>query len=67
MKALISPMEVRENGCRVAEVALDSFPVAPPLFWVDCDDSIVADLYIYVDGQFVILAGLIDENATEVL
>jgi len=47
MKALISPVEVRETGYRVAEVALDSFEVAAPLFWVDCAYNIVADQFWY--------------------
>jgi hypothetical protein len=45
MKALISPNEVRETGYRVAEVAANTFDVAQPLFWVDCDNSIVADQF----------------------
>ena len=42
MKALISPMEPRETGYRVAEVCTQSFEVAQPLFWVDCADDVVA-------------------------
>ena len=45
MKALISPIEQRETGYRVAEVTSNSFDVAPPLFWVDCADDVVADAY----------------------
>lgn len=44
-KALISPNEPRETGYRVAEVLLNSFDVAEPLFWVDCEDEIQADVY----------------------
>jgi hypothetical protein len=49
MKALISPKESRETGCRVAEVEPDNkvFEVAQPLFWVDCSDDVVADLFWY--------------------
>ena len=35
-KALISPLE----NNRIAEVAIAEFPVAEPLFWVDCPDSV---------------------------
>lgn len=49
MKALISILEPRETGYRVAEVVADSdvFDVAPDLFWVDCSDQIVKDEYWY--------------------
>jgi hypothetical protein len=47
MKALISPIEPRETGYRVAEVSKVSFDVAPPLFWIDCDESIVQDIFWY--------------------
>ena len=45
--ALISPNEPRENGYRVAEVVDQAFEVAPPLFWVECADDVVADVYYY--------------------
>lgn len=45
--ALISPVEPREAGYRVAEVADNSFEIAPPLFWVECADDVVADVYWY--------------------
>lgn len=35
------------NSCRVAQVEAESFPVAPPLFWTDCADNVVADQYYY--------------------
>jgi hypothetical protein len=47
MKALISPTELRESGYRVAEVASVDFPVAQPLFWVDCANDVVADQFWY--------------------
>jgi len=50
MKALISPIEPRETGYRVAEVEPESFSVAEPLFWVDCADDVVAD-YFWYDPQ----------------
>jgi hypothetical protein len=47
MKALISPNELVESGCRVAQVAVTAFEVTPPLFWVDCADDVVADEFYY--------------------
>ena len=47
MKALISPMEPRITGYRVAQVEQESFDVAQPFFWVDCDDNIKADQFWY--------------------
>jgi hypothetical protein len=54
MKALISPNEVREQGYRVAQVEQQEFEVALPLFWVDCDDTIVTDKYWFdpIDNSF---------------
>lgn len=48
-KALISP---NENN-RIAQVADAEFEVAQPLHWVDCPDEVIADLWTYLDGQFV--------------
>lgn len=53
--ALISPNEPVYNydtpptqiGERVAEVAANSFDIAPPLFWVTCADTVTADVYYY--------------------
>lgn len=47
MKALISQIEPRETGYRVAQVEQQEFPVAPPLFWTLCSDDVVADQYWY--------------------
>jgi len=47
MKALISPNEPRYSGYRVAQVEQQEFEVAPPLFWVNCDDTVKADLFWY--------------------
>jgi hypothetical protein len=46
-KALISPIELVQSGYRVAQVVeVESiFPVADPLYWMDCDDQVVADQY----------------------
>jgi hypothetical protein len=46
-KALISPIEIQQTGYRVAEVVDQLFEVAPPLFWVDCADDVVADQFWY--------------------
>jgi hypothetical protein len=35
------------NSCRVAEVCNTEFEIAPPLFWVDCADDVVADQFYY--------------------
>lgn len=45
MKALISPIEPRQTGYRVAQVEHEEFPVALPLFWVDCDDNVMTDVF----------------------
>lgn len=49
MKALISTIEPRETGYRVAQVeqAENIFPVAEDLFWFDCADDVVADEFWY--------------------
>jgi len=45
--ALISPNEPRETGYRIAEISNVSFDVATPLFWIECNDDIIADEYWY--------------------
>jgi hypothetical protein len=35
------------NSCRVAEVSEQSFEVAPPLFWADCENDVTAEKYYY--------------------
>jgi hypothetical protein len=54
MKALITPNEIRKQGYRVAQVEQQEFDVALPLFWVDCDDTIVADKFWFdpTDNSF---------------
>jgi hypothetical protein len=47
MKALISPNEPVSTGYRLAEVREQSFDVAEPLFWIDCGENIIADVYYY--------------------
>ena len=65
MKALISILEPRETGYRIADVVADSdiFDVAPDLFWVDCSDQIVKDEYWYDPSDETIKA--IPEPAVE--
>jgi hypothetical protein len=48
-KALISTVEPRESGYRVAQVedANNVFEVAGSLIWVDCADNVVADQFWY--------------------
>jgi hypothetical protein len=46
-KALISPIEPRETGYRVAWVNDVEIEHAMPLFWVDCSDDIVQDQFWY--------------------
>lgn len=49
MKALISPNEPAGNGVRVAQVSEDDkiFEVGLPLYWNDCPNDCVADMYYY--------------------
>lgn len=57
MKALISPNELvhlpNGTGLRVADVHVEGFPVAEPLFWLDCADDVVADQF-YFDGAAIV-------------
>ena len=39
--------ETYPNSARVAEIASAEFEIAPPLFWVACDDTVVADQWYY--------------------
>lgn len=39
--------ELIPNSARVAEVTGAEFPIASPLFWVDCADNVVADQWYY--------------------
>ena len=48
-RSLISTLEPRETGYRVAQVepADQIFNVADWLFWTDCEDNVIADLFWY--------------------
>ena len=49
-------LEVYPNSCRVAQVEPDDkvFPVGGALFWTDCSDDCVADMFYYDTVQNVI-------------
>ena len=51
-KALISPLEKRDNGVRVAQIEELEFDVAAPLFWVECSYDITTQ-HTYLDGIFI--------------
>lgn len=69
MKALISPNEPvylpdGTTGQRVAQVvADDGFPVADPLFWLDCAADVVADQF-YFDGSAIVPVPVIEQPLT---
>jgi hypothetical protein len=49
MKALVSKIEPREGGYRVAQVVApgEEFAVAEGMMWVDCDATVAADAVWY--------------------
>lgn len=51
-KALISPLEPVLLGWRIAQVLDEEFPIAEPLFWVDCPDEVNDWEWYYLDGEF---------------
>ena len=51
-KALISPIEFRGEGVRIAQVEDADFPVAAPLFWANCPDEVTTE-WIFVNGEYV--------------
>ena len=61
-KALISPEEPVYDysnppvqiGVRIAEVLDETFPVAEPLYWIDCDDFVNANTYYYNGSNCVL-------------
>ena len=48
-KALISTIEPRETGYRVAQVVDQgqTFSVSDEMFWFDCEDDVVQDQFWY--------------------
>lgn len=67
-KALISSIEPRETGYRVAQVepADQIFGVADDLFWVDCADDVVQDEFWYDPADQTIKPIPIPEPVPEV-
>jgi hypothetical protein len=57
-KALVSPVELRESGYRVAQVEPNNqtFEVGAPLFWASCADDVVADQFWYDPSDQLIKA-----------
>jgi len=55
MKALINPNQPILEGYYVVEVATVDFPVASPMFWNDCEETVVAYEYYFepVSGQIL--------------
>jgi hypothetical protein len=59
-KALISPNQPCmsyddppvELGVYVVEVADAEFPVAEPMFWAECDDTVLAYQFYWNAGQY---------------
>lgn len=39
------------EGTRVAQVESETFPVAPPLKWIECPDHVIPE-WTYSDGKF---------------
>jgi hypothetical protein len=52
-KPYLPVYEEIENSQRLAEVANTEFPVASPLFWIDCPDEAIADEWYYDSSQQV--------------
>jgi hypothetical protein len=47
-KAPYKPIfSVYANSARICQTQETEFPVAEPLFWIDCSDTISADEYYY--------------------
>lgn len=44
------------NSCRVAQIVSDNqtFPVAEPMFWIDCSEDVVADQWYYDTIQLTV-------------
>ena len=59
-QALISTDEIitwegNNIGVRVAQVVLEgqTFPVGDPLYWMDCNDDVVADIYYLTNNNLI--------------
>jgi hypothetical protein len=56
MKALVCPNESVRNGYRIAQVEPDDkiFAVADPLYWMDCNDDVIADQWYFDTTEEII-------------
>ena len=67
-KALISPDEkiISQSGevigDRIAEVCATAFEISLPLYWIDCVDDVVADLW-YWNGSNCELVPVIEQTS----
>jgi hypothetical protein len=69
-QALISTVEPRESGYRVAQVedAANVFEVGSGLMWVDCADNVVADQFWYdPSDQLIKAAPIVVQEAAPVI
>jgi len=53
MKALISPVE----NNRICQIELNDFPVAEPLYWIDCAENVTTE-WSYINGIFYSLVAI---------
>ena len=60
-KALVCPNEPVTNGYRIAQVELPEnvFPMAEPLYWMDCDNEVVADQWYFDTNENIIKQSLL--------
>lgn len=52
-------------GCRIAQVEPEAqtFPVGDPLYWMACDDEVVADVYYFAnDGSIQLNPNYLEPN-----
>jgi hypothetical protein len=54
--ALICPNEPVLDGYRVAQIEEIIFPVAEPLYWLECADSVTARDWYFKDGAYLEIA-----------
>jgi hypothetical protein len=50
--ALICPNEPVLDGYRVAQIEEVVFPVAEPLYWLECADNVTANDWYFKDGVY---------------
>lgn len=56
MYALISPLEDRASGFRLAQIEPEPFVIAEPFFWVECDESVTVETHFYDPAAKAVLA-----------